>query len=133
VNGPSKVASTDQLLSAWIKESANDPLGLAMRTKWPDLAGHLPFLFKVLSIAKALSIQAHPDKELAKKLFAENPQMYKDPNHKPEMTLALTQFEALCSFKPVAEIAATLTSFPELRQAVGLDTADKVYSFKDVA
>lgn len=36
----------------------------------------LPFLFKVLSIGKALSIQAHPDKKLAEKLHAKDPKNY---------------------------------------------------------
>jgi mannose-6-phosphate isomerase len=36
----------------------------------------LPFLFKVLSIAKALSIQAHPDKKLAERLHAQDPKNY---------------------------------------------------------
>ena len=39
--------------------------------------GSLPFLFKVLSISQALSIQAHPDKKLAERLHAEKPDMYK--------------------------------------------------------
>jgi len=39
--------------------------------------GALPFLFKVLSINKALSIQAHPDKKLAERLNSEKPTMYK--------------------------------------------------------
>ncbi len=52
----------------------------------------------MLSVAKALSIQAHPDKELAKHLHTSYPQIYKDGNHKPEMALALTPFEALCGF-----------------------------------
>ena len=57
----------------------------------------LPFLLKVLSIHKALSIQAHPDKELAARLHRERPQDYKDPNHKPEIAIALTDdFQALC-------------------------------------
>lgn len=47
---------------------------------------------------KALSIQAHPDKDLAAILHKEQPGMYKDGNHKPEMALALTDFEALCGF-----------------------------------
>jgi mannose-6-phosphate isomerase len=39
--------------------------------------GHqLPFLFKVLSIRKALSIQAHPDKTLAERLHREDPKNY---------------------------------------------------------
>lgn len=33
----------------------------------------LPYLFKVLSVNKALSIQAHPDKALAERLHAERP------------------------------------------------------------
>ena len=36
----------------------------------------LPFLFKVLSIRKALSIQAHPNKKLAEQLHAKDPKNY---------------------------------------------------------
>jgi mannose-6-phosphate isomerase len=39
--------------------------------------GQLPFLFKILSIHKALSIQAHPDKQLARELHARDPKNYK--------------------------------------------------------
>ena len=49
--------------------------------------------------------------------------MYKDANHKPEMTLAVTEFEALCAFVAPAELAASLQSVPELRFAVGEDVA----------
>ena len=38
--------------------------------------GKLPFLFKVLSIRKALSIQAHPNKKLAAELHARDPRNY---------------------------------------------------------
>lgn len=38
--------------------------------------GKLPFLFKVLSIRKALSIQAHPNKKLAEQLHARDPKNY---------------------------------------------------------
>ena len=44
----------------------------------------LPFLFKVLSIRKALSIQAHPNKKLAEQLHEKDPKNYPgmrgDPN-----------------------------------------------------
>ena len=63
----------------------------------------LPFLFKVLSVRTALSIQAHPDKELAVKLHASRPDVYKDDNHKPEMAIAVSRFEALCSFQKVRD------------------------------
>ncbi|KAM7539194.1 hypothetical protein Aperf_G00000050860 [Anoplocephala perfoliata] len=74
----------------------------------------LPFLFKVLSVAKALSIQAHPDKELAVRLHAEQPDVYKDDNHKPEMAIALTDFEALLGFRPLRQILAFVRHIPEL-------------------
>jgi mannose-6-phosphate isomerase len=41
----------------------------------------LPFLFKVLSINKALSIQAHPNKKLAEQLHAKDPKNYPGMGH----------------------------------------------------
>ena len=79
----------------------------------------LPFLFKVLSINKALSIQAHPNKKLAEKLHAKDPKNYPDDNHKPEMVIAITPFEGLCGFRPLKEIAHFLSSIPPLRELVG--------------
>lgn len=67
-------------------------------------AGELPFLFKVLSINKALSIQAHPDKALGKQLHAADPKHYPDDNHKPEMAIAITDFEGFCGFRPLSKL-----------------------------
>ncbi|KAJ3124753.1 Mannose-6-phosphate isomerase [Nowakowskiella sp. JEL0407] len=75
--------------------------------------GDLPFLFKVLSIGKGLSIQAHPDKVLAKELHTKFPKIYKDDNHKPEMAIALTPFEAFIGFRQLAEISENLSNYPE--------------------
>ena len=73
-----------------------------------DAAGEqqLPFLFKVLSVNKCLSIQAHPDKANAAVLHLRDPEHYGDDNHKPEMSVALTDFEAMCGFRPYGEIVA---------------------------
>lgn len=79
----------------------------------------LPFLFKVLSVAKALSIQAHPDKQLAERLHADRPDVYKDPNHKPEMACAVTQFQCLCGFRPPQQIARFLETVPGSRVLCG--------------
>ena len=74
----------------------------------------LPFLFKVLSINKALSIQAHPNKSLAERLHAKDSKNYPDDNHKPEMTIAITPFDGLCGFRPLEEISHFLAnSFPQ--------------------
>ncbi|KAI7837538.1 hypothetical protein COHA_008625 [Chlorella ohadii] len=85
----------------------------------PRFGCDLPFLFKVLSVGTALSIQSHPDKELAERLHAEKPEIYKDANHKPEMALALTEFEALCAFVPHAELLESLEACPELAECCG--------------
>ena len=84
----------------------------------------LPFLFKVLSINKALSIQAHPNKKLAEKLHSKDPKNYPDDNHKPEMTIAITPFEGLCGFRPLKEIAHFLKTIPPLKALVGDSDAD---------
>ena len=72
----------------------------------------LPFLTKVLSAGRPLSIQAHPSREQAARGFAarsgREPRNYRDPNHKPELLYALTAFSALSGFRPPAEAAALL-------------------------
>lgn len=46
--------------------------------------GKLPFLFKVLSIQKALSIQAHPNKKLAEQLHAKDSKNYPGNNREAD-------------------------------------------------
>ncbi|CAE7576794.1 Mpi [Symbiodinium natans] len=90
-------------------------------------AKQLPFLLKVLSIHKALSIQAHPDRDLASRLHRERPDIYKDPNHKPEIAIALTDdFQALCGFREVSEIVQILEYLPEAVAIVGPDSLESL-------
>ncbi|XP_035192005.1 mannose-6-phosphate isomerase [Oxyura jamaicensis] len=109
-------------LGRWISDN---PACLGAKVK-DAFQGRLPFLFKVLSVRTALSIQAHPNKELAAKLHAQFPQHYPDDNHKPEMAIALTPFEGLCGFRPVEEIASFLRAVPELRALVGEVAAEQL-------
>lgn len=109
-------------LQSWIEKNPN-VLGSEVLRKW---GGDLPFLFKVLSVAKALSIQAHPDKSLARRLHESQPDVYKDGNHKPEMALAITEFEALCGFVSIEELKDVLHSVPEIRELVGAASAEQV-------
>ncbi|KAH9890749.1 mannose-6-phosphate isomerase [Xylariomycetidae sp. FL2044] len=69
-----------------------------------ELDGRLPYLPKILSIAKALPLQLHPNKELASKLHKKDPKSFTDPNHKPEIAVALSKFEVFAGFKPLDEI-----------------------------
>lgn len=73
------------------------------------LGTSLTFLFKVLSVRTALSIQAHPNKALAEKLHVEFPDKYKDPNHKPEIAVALVDdFLACYGFASAVTMQANL-------------------------
>ncbi len=125
-SGPATIqASTDSapvLLSAWLQEHPETVGVVPPGYKTDDL----PFMFKVLSINTALSIQAHPDKALAKELHAEFPTVYKDPNHKPEMAIALTKFEGMNGFRPLAEVANHLAQFPELGAILGAEASAKI-------
>jgi mannose-6-phosphate isomerase len=51
----------------------------------------LPFLFKVLSINKALSIQAHPNKKLAEQLHSKDPDNYPGRLHQQYPQSRLTK------------------------------------------
>lgn len=69
-------------------------------------------LLKVLAAAQPLSLQAHPDAERAEAGFAREEaaglprdaptRTYRDPHAKPELVVAVTRFEALSGFRPVA-------------------------------
>lgn len=111
-------------LGQWI---SSFPACLGSKVK-DTFHGQLPFLFKVLSVDTALSIQAHPDRELAARLHADFPQHYPDNNHKPEMAIALSRFQGLCGFRPVEQILAFLQAVPELRALVGTEAVDELRS-----
>jgi len=82
------------------------------------VGAELPFLFKILSAGKALSIQAHPDKTIAEQLHNKDPQHYSDANHKPEMAIALTPFEAMCGFRRIEEISVLLKKHCEFAACI---------------
>jgi mannose-6-phosphate isomerase len=76
----------------------------------------LPFLLKILSCRKALSIQAHPDSERARQLHRRAPEHYPDTNHKPEIAVAVTDFEALCQFRPENDLLSDLARISGLQR-----------------
>lgn len=48
-----------------------------------------------------------------------------DDNHKPEMTIAITPFEGMCGFRPLAEITHFLQTIEPLRKLVGFQAASE--------
>ena len=120
-NNPSYDYETKRSLEDFIKDN-QALMGNDVSKKYGE---KLPFLFKVLSAQKALSIQAHPNKKLAKQLHEKNPKEYKDDNHKPEMTIAITPFEGMCGFRPLKEVSYFLKTVKPFRSLVGEEVASK--------
>lgn len=98
---------------------AQYPLEILGETVSEAFSGTMPFLFKVLSAAEALSIQAHPNKEQAQSLHARDPEHYPDGNHKLELAIALGALTGLVGFKPFSDIQQTLERYPELASFIG--------------
>jgi mannose-6-phosphate isomerase len=96
-----------------IQDNPEKILGKSVAKKFFN---RLPFLFKVLAAEKPLSIQAHPNRDQARKGFARENSLkvplnaphrnYKDDNHKPEVLCALTPFWALIGFRDFENIIA---------------------------
>uniref|UniRef100_A0AC35UEH5 Mannose-6-phosphate isomerase n=1 Tax=Rhabditophanes sp. KR3021 TaxID=114890 RepID=A0AC35UEH5_9BILA len=122
-NGPARLHPHGQLLTDYL---ANNSLFLGKHEK-----GGLEFLFKVLSVGKPLSIQAHPTKEQAIVLHRIKPNEYPDDNHKPEMAIALTDFELLCGFKLAEDIKTTLFRLPELLEALDVVQVNSIGKFEN--
>lgn len=107
---------------------AEDPEHLLGKSVIKRFGSQLPYLMKVLAAASPLSLQAHPTIEQARAGYDDEERRgiprqashrnYRDRNHKPELLCALTRFEALCGFRPVADILATMQRLgtPELEQ-----------------
>lgn len=78
----------------------------------------LPYLFKVLSISRPLSLQVHPHVDQARAGFAREEaagvpvdapnRCFRDATHKPELTVALSRFEALCGFREPEQVRELL-------------------------
>ena len=114
-------ADATMTLMELITRAPQEALGAASVERFGP---ELPFLAKVLTAERPLSIQAHPDRAQAQAGFAREDaagiprdapgRSYRDRNHKPELILALGEFFALKGFRPVAEIAALFATVPEL-------------------
>ncbi|KAG6885750.1 hypothetical protein C0993_010261 [Termitomyces sp. T159_Od127] len=76
VKSPSRIYDTGEVLSEHLAKHP-ELIGPSVCEKFDASNGNLPFLFKILSIEKALSIQSHPDKVTAEKLHVAQPDIYK--------------------------------------------------------
>lgn len=131
---PSRVIVDNEIipLNRLIEEYSEDILGAVTSDKF---SGELPFLFKVLSAAKPLSIQAHPDKTQARVgykrenssgIAIDDPKRnYRDSNHKPELICALTAMWALKGFRRPGEILKLFKPLNNISETCGIDILQK--------
>ena len=125
-SGPSTISSPPQLLGQLLSNWLVSNFWALGGRNSGCFNGQLPFLLKVLSVNKALSIQAHPDKAHAEILHRKQPDQYPDSNHKPELGIALGHFEGFCGFRPFAEIQMFLRTVPELCSVIGVESENAV-------
>lgn len=110
---PAKVLKTGEELHKIVDENKEQLLGKQCMDKF---GGVIPFLPKILSIAKALPLQIHPNKDLATNLHKKNPEQFTDDNHKPEIAVALGPFEVFAGWKPTPEIQSLFDTLPPLQK-----------------
>jgi mannose-6-phosphate isomerase len=135
--------STEKIAEIWfgthsLGESVSEPGGVPL-SKLVDK--RLGFLVKLLAASKSLSIQVHPNKIQAQQGFEkehnlgislDNPtRLYKDSSHKPEALIALTEFHALCGFRPRAELSQVFSAFGKTESEF-LDLAQHLSSGKSL-
>ncbi|KXH59687.1 phosphomannose isomerase type I [Colletotrichum salicis] len=111
---PARILDTGELLKDVLDKNKEQLLGQKVIT---ELDGQLPYLPKILSIAKALPLQIHPNKSLASKLHEQDPENFTDDNHKPEIAVALGPFEVFAGFKPLDQISPVF-NIPALRDLI---------------
>ena len=100
-----------------------------------EINGQLSYLFKVLSIKKPLSIQLHPDKAHAVILHKNFPDYYKDDNHKPELFIALSDFEllfGLVSLNEAVEVVKKYKNMFNLKEADNLLNSPNIDNYKNL-
>ncbi len=114
-SGPAKAETSEgpRGLDELIATEPASCLGEKSAREWGD---RLPFLLKLLAIAKPLSIQVHPTAEQARAGFESSRLRpagavsdFKDPFHKPELVFALTHLRVLAGVRPVEDLRADLT------------------------
>jgi mannose-6-phosphate isomerase len=132
---PLTPSEVDGVLLDALVASNPEVVGEASRAAFGD---RLPYLVKVLSARHALSLQAHPSREQAEEGFAKEnaaglaadapERTYRDDWPKPELLIALTEFDGLAGFRDPKRTAALFGGLgvaDELASVIGALTERK--------
>ena len=114
-----EIDSSKKYAEYWMGSHINGPSEILVNGKFIPLRDYLKnselkYLFKVLTIEKPLSIQLHPNLKRAGELYKNFPKVYKDPNHKPEMFVPISEkFELLFGMKSLDLAYETLNLYKD--------------------
>jgi len=102
----------------WLGTHPGGPARLSTGELLVDRCGPLPYLVKLLAAARPLSLQTHPSaaeaaagfdrEDVAGVPIGDPRRTYRDRLAKPEILVALTDFDALTGFRPLAATRALL-------------------------
>lgn len=136
--GPSSIrdgSGAVTALSTLIERAPLPTLGAAV---YEGFGGRMPYLLKVLAAARPLSLQVHPRADQARLGFRREEAMgtaraathrnFRDGEHKPEMLVALSHFEALCGFRTSAQVVELLA---DLRSPLATTIRDRLLADGD--
>ncbi len=111
---PSTVITADGEKLGLREVIARDPQGILGAGK----GDNLPFLLKILAVAKPLSLQVHPSAGKAARGYSrenlsvlpqdDEDRNYTDERHKPEFIVAMDRFEGMCGFRPLNEMLSIM-------------------------
>ncbi|WP_425956338.1 mannose-6-phosphate isomerase, class I [Xylanimonas sp. McL0601] len=117
-NAPSVAQVPDGSRAALDALLRSDPQGMLGKRVSDEFGPRLPYLLKVLAADRALSLQVHPKPHLARAGFNRENRLgipqdaphrsFHDDQHKPEMLVAISQFEALAGFRNPRNIVSLL-------------------------
>ena len=128
---PSEIKVNDKSISL-LEAIEKNPTEILGEKVCKNFYNKLPYLLKILSAERVLSIQAHPNKSQAIQLHSKIPEHYPDDNHKPEIAIALDSLTALVGFKTHNEICDALNMYPPLVDYIGIDDCNQfINSDKD--
>ena len=112
-----EIDSTQKYAEYWMGSHINGPSEILINGQFIPIGDYLKkseleYLFKVLTIEKPLSIQIHTDHIRAEDLNKNFPQIYKDPKHKPEIAVPISEkFELLFGLKSLDLAYETLNEY----------------------
>ncbi|SCN62233.1 mannose-6-phosphate isomerase, putative [Plasmodium chabaudi chabaudi] len=116
--------------------SMNNKSGQLLKEGLQESEDLFPYLFKMLSINKPLSIQIHPNEAQTLYLNTVNPNVYKDKIFKTEMCVCINSMSLLCGYINIFKIAFLIKNVKELydffmkKDKNDLDTCDNKNGIK---